>query len=221
MEDRTATDVLLAVEGKIQQLMSLHQSLDLNIKLISNKLNTLITAVNDPSLDAPVSTEINPFEMATAPPMNIEEEWKPAIPLSTETAPVGFRRTGRAETFTGAQTRMPAKNTPTPSIKVPEMKAPRSVAPPPPVAGKIPLSQRIVDRNGTSLFKADIEVLDDQGHTVWKGQTNATGKWQAALGLGKYRVNIHKQTTNQKIQVAQDLTVNEKTPKELPVMIVK
>ena len=101
------------------------------------------------------------------------------------------------------------------------MKAPRSVAPPPPVAGKIPLSQRIVDRNGTSLFKADIEVLDDQGHTVWKGQTNATGKWQAALGLGKYRVNIHKQTTNQKIQVAQDLTVNEKTPKELPVMIVK
>jgi hypothetical protein len=219
---RTATDVLLSLEAKVDKLTYLLQSLDLNNKVLSNKLNTLIAAVNDPSYDQqPFDPSTDPLSIATAKPMKVADEWKPAIPLTSETAPVGFRRTERTETNARTQTRTPAKNTPTPSLPIPEMKAPKSVEAAPQTTGKIPLSQRIVDNKGASLFKADIEVLDTEGRTVWKGQTNATGKWQAALSTGKYRVNVKKQTTQQKIQVSQDLAVSDKTPRELPVMMIK
>jgi hypothetical protein len=223
-EERTGTDVLLDLEKQVAQLVHMNQSLDFNIKVLSNKLNQVIELLNNMSAEAQMDPTMDPIAMATAPQsvmpkMKIEDEWKPAIPITTDTAPVGFRRTSRPETFHNPKT--PTKNTPTLSFPVPEMKPPTSVMEPSPNTGKKPLSQRIVDRNGSSVFKADIEVVDEQGHTVWKGQTGMTGKWTTALAPGKYRVNIRKQTTQQKIAVSQDLLVNDKTPADLQPLLVK
>jgi hypothetical protein len=217
-QQRTATDVLLSLEKQVKQLVYMHQTLDLNIKVLSNKLNQLIEAVDSPMLANEMEQSMNPIAIAKAPPMKIVEEFNPTppIPLASETSPVGFRRTGRE----GVQAKNPTKNVPTPSIKLPEMKAPQ-VIDIPPTTGKKPLSQRVVDKNGASLFKADIEILNQEGHTVWKGQTGATGKWQTALDPGNYRLNVKKHTTQQNINVAVDLVVNDSTPRELQLMLVK
>jgi hypothetical protein len=223
-DERTGVDVLLSVEKQIAQLMHMQSSLDLNIKILSNKLNQVIDLLNEVPSTAQMNPSMSPIALATAPStpvkMKIEEEFKPPIPITTDTAPVGFRRTSRPETFTNAH-QQPTKNTPTPAFPLPKMKSATSIIEPPPSNSKQPLSQRIVDRNGASIFKADIEVMDEAGHTIWKGQTGTTGKWQTALSPGKYRLNVRKQTTQQKIAVSADLVVNDKTPQELPPMSVK
>jgi hypothetical protein len=238
-DQRTATEVLLSLEKKIDQQVHLYHSIDLNIKVLSNKLNQVIQLINTPMPDeqgfsmyggtnagTAMPDDLNPHKIATAPPsrMKIEDEWKPPIPITTETAPVGERRISRPPT-PGMQAPKPSpkplKSVPTPSFPVPEMKAPTSITPPPIHTGKVPLSQRIVDRNGNSIFKADVEVQNNEGTTIWKGQTNTTGKWQASLDPGNYHVQVRKQSANQRLQVAQDLVVNDKTPRELPIMVVK
>lgn len=234
--ERTAVDVLLETEKQIKVLVAINQSLDLNIKVLSNKLNTTmervdhILALIEDMPDEPGFTmvdDMNPHTLATAPPkrIQVQEEFAPPIPLTKETAPVGQRRTSRGEVLSPqpmkGQVQKPIKNVPTPSFPVPEMKTPISIAEPAPTSGKVPLSQRVVDRNSNSIFKADVEITNEGGSTVWKGQTGTTGKWTTALEPGRYHINIHKQTTQQKIQVGTELLVNDKTPRELPIMIVK
>ena len=240
MSERTAIDVLLALEKKETENNFLLKSLDLNIKVLSNKITEVISLIKDaPSYEASspdyVQLHSNQNQLFPAIPnttpspsiqnMKVEEEWKPAIPLTTEEVPVGFRRTSRPETFEDPRITASRKNTPTPSLPVPEMKVPVSIAEEAPMSNgsRMPISQRITDRNGKAMFMADVEIIDAQGHTEAKIRTNGVGKWQASLVPGRYRVNISKfdTATKQRIQVAQDLVVDEKTPKELQTVIIK
>jgi len=91
--------------------------------------------------------------------------------------------------------------------------------------GQIPVMQRCVDKNGKSIFLADVELTDlSTSQPFFKTRTNGAGKWMASLGIGAYRVVITKRASGNKgtMEAVQDIQVDgSKSPLELPMVIIK
>jgi hypothetical protein len=94
-----------------------------------------------------------------------------------------------------------------------------------PTHGIIPVEQRVVDKNGKSVFLADVEIVDtNSGEQVSKSRTNGTGKWMAALPIGIYQVTIKKleSLTREKVESVQSIEVDgSQSPLKLPMVIIK
>lgn len=250
---RKASEVLLELESTLKSLVSLVRAQDLNIKVLSNKLNNLMQALEkQAAAPSKITVEaVNTFPTSPFQQMQtLDPERQIAISsdskLPLETSPKGFRRTSRPETFAGDNAYLPnAKDVqpkfpvqmpkPPPGreaeVVVPSNKLESSPVAPQPKArqtvsqNSIPVQQRIVDKGGKSVFLADVEVVSHEtGEMVSKTRTNGTGKWQAVLGIGGYRVTIRKREslTKEKVEVAQDIQVDgSESPLELQVMIIK
>lgn len=102
---RKATDVLLDIEGKVNNLLELVRVQDFDIKILSNKLNDVLTALNK-QVSAPQKITVEAVQnmspaLAQAqvkdPERNIPISASGALPQTD--APDGFRRTSRPETF--------------------------------------------------------------------------------------------------------------------------
>src|ERR1035437_1843781 len=68
--------------------------------------------------------------------------------------------------------------------------------------GQIHVQQRCVDKNGKSIFMADVSIKDaTTNEMVLKTRTGATGKWVGAFSVGHYKVEISKLGTSLKDKV--------------------
>ncbi len=239
---RKASDLLLEMENKIETLLHLVRSQDLNIKVLSNKLNSLYEKLDNlnvkqadlPKIEAvdtplPVSTIFGDRQMDNR---QVMIQASNSIPV--EQVPQGFRRTSRPETYAGDDAYLPNNqeqfvekeaevvvNKKPPVKEKPKKKENVN----PPDAPTIPVQQRMVDKNGKSLFLADIEVLNHEtGEVIYKTRTNGAGKWMAALVPGKYKVKLKKREalTKEQVDVVQDIVIDgTQSPLELPMVIVK
>lgn len=259
-EPRKATDVLLDLESKIDVLMGTIKAMDLNIKVLSNKLNEVMKNLDKPTASPPkiiVEAVQSPTQVIAPSPMPVTDPER-AIMVTAESklpaddAPIGFRRTSRPEGYAGDHEYIARPNVPPPNqpsafkpppgrstndtVIVPPAKN-KSVPKnnPPPVSPKmvtgadthgiVPVEQRVVDRNGKSVFLADVEVVDtSSGEQISKSRTNGTGKWMAALPLGNYKVTIRKleSLTREKVESIQTIEVNgNESPLKLPMVIIK
>lgn len=248
-EPRKATDVLLELENKIEILLSMIRSQDLNLKLLSNKLNLVMEKLEkQPAAPNKIVVEAVNTVTPTAP---IDEKHIPVSPENTipmEVAPKGFRRTSRPETFSGDNAyfnksrgndtvvfpmQLP-KMSDTAEVVVPEAskieipnttKVKKADKPTAMDQHQIPVVQRIVDKNGKAVFLAEVEITDLSNNSeVSKTRTNGTGKWMATLPIGNYRVYIRKREslTKEKVETAQDIQVDgTSSPLELQTMILK
>ncbi len=278
-EPRKATDLLLDLESKVNTLLDLIRSQDLNNKIISNKLNDIIVRLEKQQTSQPKFTveavQNIPLPSPNLPPGFIQ---MPAgdpernIPfmaensLPQETSPKGFRRNSRPETFAkedfpayngdktlpmqmpkmpqnrpgpGQMVPPPGRSTnPDPEIVAPlsatsnsKMSAPQSLPmieqqPMPSfIQGQIPVAQRCVDKNGKSIFLAEVFITDlNTNQQVLKTRTHGNGKWMASLGPGIYRVEVSKREslTKEKLQAIQDIKVDGNVQKlDLPTLIIK
>ena len=300
-ETRKATDVLLDLESKVGMLLDIIRAQDLNIKVLSNKLNDVIGRLEKQQAAPPKivveTTQTAPVAPPMMPPTFTQipaGEPERTIPVTAESklpqteVPQGFRRNSRPETYAGdnailprpEEIRMPVqlpKTAPmgrngvmpppgrTQGSEVTAMAPPTATnprnnkkgvfAPPNPqgspmaphgspnpmmapqmeeqmpqqqaqaAQGQIPVMQRCVDKNGKSIFLADVEIVDlSTGQPVEKTRTNGTGKWMAPLGIGAYRVTISKRASQnkEKLEAVQDIQVDgTQSPLELPMMIIK
>jgi hypothetical protein len=305
-EPRKATDILLELEAKVDSLVKSFQSLDLNIKIQSNKLNDILAALKQqaapankitveavdtrkkPSTQEDVSSDEellgNPLQhfQPTDPERQIPIYAGHRLPITDK--PDGFRRSSRPETFdpnhvspeleefqayqATTETATPPRpgtppvrpQQPTPTKPKPEQTSPQfpiqipnvqdpvrahttQALPKPPPAKPattkpipeaptqdtrtIPTQQRIVDKNGKSVFLANVEITDmDNVQPMRKTRTTGTGKWQASLPVGSYRVRIVKQdgTGEDRVEMEaiQDVQVTgQNSPLELPMLIIK
>lgn len=169
------------------------------------------------------------------------------LPQTNE--PQGFRRTSRPETYAGDNAILPRvekKPDPPQEIRLPppkkppqpmqqpmqQVQAPQSdevefpdATPEDPSQGQVPTTQRCVDKNGKSIFLANVEIVEKvSGKTHAKTRTNGMGKWSASLPIGLYRVSItHKGSSiNGALSAVQDVEVKgDKPVLELPVLIIK
>lgn len=266
-EPRKASDVLLELLSEVKTLNGLVRAQDLNIKILSNKLNEVMNKVNSgpvaqPSASAPAAPpKLPPQSLLQNVPLDPERQ----VPISAEVKlpatdkPDGFRRTSRPETFDPNQQKGPAPNQAQGKMPVQIPKAPPgrqnesimdvvaqmpkpkkandtppSPFPPPATPSKpkqpivqnaIPIMQRVVDSNGKSIYMADVEILDAETlQPVHKTRTSGMGKWVASLGVGSYRISIHKSASNQRAEVKaeQDVYVDgTQSPLELKTLCVR
>jgi hypothetical protein len=268
-EPRKATDVLLELESKINVLLGTIQSMDLNIKVLSNKLNEIMKGLDNEQVTSPkitveaVQTPTVPNKQAVlfgqAPPVDPERSVviTAESKLGMDDSPKGFRRNSRPESYASGDdvylkregVPLPSNpassaNRPPPGRSANDMAAPPSAlvapapknkaAPPPNTSqvpkelnthGIVPVEQRVVDRNGKSVFLADVEVVDvSSGEQIFKSRTNGTGKWMAPLPLGNYKVTIRKleSLTREKVESIQTIQVDgTESPLKLPMVIIK
>jgi len=237
-EPRKATDVLLELEAKIDALLNIVRSQDLNIKVLSNKLNAFIASKPTTS---PVTVEaVNTTKFSTVPEPTIQIPISNENQLQIDTSPTGFRRTSRPETYVSnivtnkqVETKYPVQ-LPKAEIIVPQaiintnqvVEKPNQIEPTQKShINSIPVKQRVVDKNGKSIFLADVEVINvASGEKITKTRTNGTGKWMASLVPGIYKVVLSKREslTKEKIELIQEINVDGKTtPLELPALLFK
>jgi len=243
-ESRKATDVILELETMVISILDLVRSQDLSNKIISNKLNDVIARLDKQQKITVEAVQNIPLPPASFPVGDPER----AIPFSVETAlpqdnsPQGFRRNSRPETYMDDRNNFPSyeSNPPVPkseAIVPPEALLKKSSNPPPPLQvkevaepifsgqGQIPVMQRCVDKNGKSIFLADVSIIDlATNQQVTKTRTSGMGKWMAALAVGNYRVEIRKQGSSlkEKIEAVQDIQVDGRASKlDLPMLIIK
>ncbi len=241
-EARKATDVLLELESKIDILLSIVRNQDLNIKLLSNKLNSLLEKASVENNKIIVEA-VNNITQTTS---------EKSIPISSEnrilvdTNPQGFRRTSRPETFSGDNTYL-SKSDPNATVtfpmQIPKMPAAAEVVVPEqatsvvknkkenfknkeaPTTDSFPVVQRIVDKNGKSVFLADVEIINvTDNSSVAKTRTNGTGKWMTSLPVGQYKVFVRKRESlsKEKVEVAQDIQIDgTASTVELQTMILR
>lgn len=210
-EPRKASEVLLALEEKIDKLTKIVSVYDINVKLILDRVNKIYAYIESMPEDN------------GQPPTTQDAQSKEIVPISSEhvitevESQIGQRRTARAETY------QPISPQPLPEL--PTQQVPMA---PPNSDKKIPIIQRVtlVDGGGTAkdLFMAEVSIFNDNKELVLKTKTNAAGKWQAHLRAGSYTVNIVKTdtATKKKIEAMQEIIVNDSnTTLTLPTAIVK
>lgn len=212
-KQRTSTDILLSIETKLDTLLKLYQTVDMNSKIQSNKLNSLIEIVNT----LPKQGKKSPFVVEAVD----TKPSQPSQPKKQESREQ-FSRTSRPETHSSPNV-LPE---PPQSSEVEFIEYVEST--PPTTQFKkmsIPVSQRIVDDTNRAIFLAEVELHslpDDK--LVTKIKTNAVGKWSTTLGTGKYRVEIRKSAsaTRAKIEHTQFITIDDKSETlSLPLLTLK
>lgn len=238
-EPRKATEVILELENKVDTLLGQVATISLNIGIISNKLNDLLAARIKEAPKFTVETA-----NTTPPPVVVDPE--AALPM--ENNPVGFRRTSRPETFAGDNSYLNKIKKPLEEKKYPiqiprgnksevivpsqamdlkqsqESALPQNNVPKQSTGNSVPVSQRIVDKNGKAVFLADVIVIDsDTNESVFTTRTNGIGKWVAPLPMGNYLVTLRKRdpVTREPVEVTQNITVDgTKSPLELSMCII-
>lgn len=243
-KQRKATDVLLELEKKLELVLGFLRTQDLTIKLLSNRVNELSVELSKFSPDTPKPTveAVNVVNNTQVNPPNHSQMVVAANNLPLEQNPKGFPRTSRPETYSGDNTylnppKMPMQMTKPPpkaEVVVPDVAMQQEKLKPPPKQPGVPkpqsgstinVEQRIVNREGKSVFLADVEVFNiDSGEKVYKSRTNGTGKWVAPLPIGKYRVVVRKRepVTKANLEINQEVVVDgSESPLRLQMMIFK
>lgn len=135
---KKASDILLELVSKVDIIAGTQQSHDLNMKVISNKLNEIMRTLEKlGSAPQKITVEaVNTFPQSPFQQMPVLDPER-QVPISADdklpldNAPKGFRRTSRPETFEGDKKSKPQEP------KLPQPKFPVQMPKPPP--GRSPM----------------------------------------------------------------------------------
>lgn len=95
---------------------------------------------------------------------------------------------------------------------------------------QVPVIQRCVDKNGKSIFLATVKIYNlNTNEEVYSTRTNGTGKLNAVLPYGDFRMIISKRDNDKKtgdiqsLEAVQDIHIDTSTPSplNLPMIIIK
>ncbi len=198
-EPRKITDVILSLEEKITLLIKTIAANDMNNRLILDRLNKLVNQTTIPSLPAAQLLQPNQYSNT---PINVGP---PSVEISQEP-------------FISRKGVVPKELAPPPPKDEKKVKAAQANL------NKIPVGQRITDNTGKDLFMANVVITNIANGEEFKCKTNAAGKWQAYLSVGKYSVMISKvidALTLQKIESLQHIEIDPKMKAlQLPTAII-
>ena len=195
MVERKASDILLDLERKLDQLLGFVKTIDLNQKIILNHINKQGLSVPPPStMEENTSSKPNPM---TFP----QVQSKSKLALALEQADKEEEEENQLTVESNPQ--IPKRNA--------RFNAEAS-------AKKIPVQQRILYTDGTNVCLAQFRITDSGNNVVKEGRTNQAGKWLAALLPGEYTVNITKSSNSlkPKVELAYQVSIsNSETSVEL------
>lgn len=180
--DRKATDILLDLETKVDRMLAYIATIDMNHKLLLNRLNSGQAKFQDPHSSQTNLVEVKPkdveYEFKNADETIAEDPMddnSAAPELEVDKNPNGKKRNTRSHT-TGKM---------------------------------VPVQQKICYPDGSNVCVAKVEVCDLQGNLVKQMRTNQVGKWMMSLTPGDYNVTIVKmQSTNKpKVDLKYQITI--------------
>lgn len=195
MSERTAIDILLEIENKVDNIVKLMHTIDMNNKILSNKLNSLSDKIG---------------HNADAPKFSVEVSDNDMLKTSTVTQQIALsnKKVDRVSPLVKAQEKpVVAKQEPLSEKEefpefVPEQKI--NITP-----NTSPVIQRVLDGKNNKLYMAEVKIFDKEGNVLIKTTTNSAGKWNASLPEGNWKVLVSKSASvnRPKLEEIQIITV--------------
>lgn len=196
-EQRKATDVVLAIEGKMDAILKISASYDHNMKLVLDRVNKIYLYVEEVKKSYQQEDHENISDREEI--VNVSDGAKITV---SDMPIVEKRNTKSAPVEQAAISSTPYRldGFSNPTLNETEFKA---------TDKKVPVIQRITDQNGKDIFMADVVIFNDKQESVYKTKSNAVGKWQAHLRPGRYTVSVSKtdMSSKKKLEVKQDITI--------------
>lgn len=197
---RKASDIILALESKVETISKQVENIDNNIKLILNRLQSS-TAVTKPVDNIPKEYSIKTSKI-------------PGLREDVVLGPNGLQ----------IKENIVSKN----EIEVTKEDEDNfefvQVNSNPNSSGrKVAVQQRITYSDGKNICLANVELKTPNGELVKKTRTNVMGKWIITLDPGNYIVNVVKSAnkSNSGVEVSYPVQISESDrPVELPVFKV-
>lgn len=171
-EPRKATEVLLDLETKVGTLTDLVRAQALDIKVLSNKLSTLMNKLDkqpiaSPKITVEAANTVNPFTQLPKADPSKQIPVSADFNLPVEESPTGFRRTSRPETYAGDNaylTKLPKAPEPKFPVQMPKM-------PPAPPKAEITVPATALGRTAGQTFpssskESSVPVEKPTGHSI-------------------------------------------------------
>lgn len=230
---RNASEIIVALENKVDLLSKIIYSQDLILKVISNKLSEiseLLKNNNKPTVPQFMAEAVDqepiiqdPRNIVITPQNSIEVDHGKSI-----------RRTSRE----------PTEEKKTPTSADPEITVRMPIQVPRPNGGSevvssnksnpsipsIPIQQKILNTANKAVFMANVEVINlDTKETIIKTRTNGVGNWMGALPPGNYNVLVKANipvdrngSADKEMKTAvQQIKIDSSTKSTLPPFILK
>lgn len=231
MEQRKATDVIIALESKIDLLVALIKAQDASMKIMSNKLNAVMSLIEKEHIkktNTPYIEQASAFPKPSSSYIPITEE----VNVKVDSAPAGARRGGRIEAS------VPDNNLfiindlsakPNPEIIIPKqepkIEEKKDVKENDRKVNTISVHQRVINEANKSIFLAEVSIFSlKENNQVYTGKTNANGKWASNLEVGDYKIIVSKRDniSKEKKIFEQKIKVDgHNSVVELPNLVIK
>jgi len=218
-EPRKASDILLALETKVDTLTKLVYSYDMLLKLIADRTNKIYAYIDE------LQKEYKEARDQKSEEDENEQDDPKIIHVSNE------HQITEAKEIIGQRRIQPRADPnaipPQPAI----LAVPNQQPVPKPQQTqetigndkKVSVMQRVSDHTGKDLFLATVLISDENGNEITKAKTNAAGKWQCVLKPAKYVIKITKTDTATKkvLETTQKITIpSSNSTITLPVVIM-
>lgn len=225
-EPRKASEILLSLEDRIISIESKINLYNTTQLLILQKVNEIFASL---SSDTQNIEDNKPIQITSGQSIDVETNFKGERRVNRN-QPISTKASNSDITFKDyiAQ-RAAEKNAPLNDLKITNSETEVVKINKPIVVEKkqqerkIPITQRVQDENKKDWFNADVNIFSDNGNSVYRGKTNALGKWQAQLSPGKYSVKVTKMnmSTQNKLENEQTIVVpNTDTTVTLNTLII-
>lgn len=217
-EDRKATDVLLQIESKVDELLSYIKADNLADKIILERLR-IVTESLEKLLLKPSNVSVS--DIGKKPNLSVSADFtKPTTNVVSEQQQRQLSDKISITTLSlkdKIKKAMDDAKEDTASLEFPTAKEKSKEKN---TDKQISVQQKITDIEGSNLFMANVEIFDLNDVLIKKTKTNQTGKWLAQLPVGAYNVNVTKVGANNKpsINVKYSIEItNENSNLELPI----
>jgi hypothetical protein len=176
-DKRSATDILLTIEADLKTVDIRNQNIENLLKILLNKLNksdSIRPIPQQQNIVVPTDV-INKDNFDNRPKTNRFSEMAAEQGINLNNSPNTI--VAKTETdMTESKVRAPTRGQRGPKGK----------------GSKCSVSQIINIDNGSPLFLANVEILDENNDLISQGRTNSKGRWMMALTPGDYQAHVVK-----------------------------
>lgn len=216
---RTATDVLLSIESRLDTLERRVQNSENLLKITLGRLNEALAGAQAPQVSQSV---ISPSSQSTSHPRPVvNRENFDGRPKTSEFAKQAAQFGMDVEDDEPQkieQTFVAKPNDETELVDHDELiegpgrsAATRGQRGPKSKGAKASVSQ-VLNAGEAPLFLANVEIFDETGQLVNQGRTNTKGRWLMALEPGEYQVHVSKRFPPDSGRVPVDTTYQISVP---------
>lgn len=199
---RKATDVLISIEKKCDEILSYHKNQDFLIKNMLSRIDNFLKE----------KTKIDELDKIKPDVVKQNQQipgLKPGIKLDNSQGNT-YRKIIKDESEENNIAESVGLNNEEDLELIPSLIGKRRTSRYVSVSNNsnVPVQQKILYDDGRAVSMAKIELFNTNNELVKSLKTNATGKWTSAIPSGKYIVKISKKETSTRSAINDQIEIN-------------